>query len=148
MSVTYDRPRKVARRAWLLSWSSDLGGTPAFYVYVNSVGPLVTYETSRVFYVTEGESLHVDVYDDSAQRPPKRWPGRFLLQWWMVDDSDHYRIEEYVSGEWVLRVFYREQKVLGVVNPALDPVPVAITPRTALFGVMVLLLRSPGWDVR
>ena len=85
-----------------------------------------------------GDLLLVERLQDVS----KPWASEFVLE------GDRVVVDLSGTGEWVLRVFYREQKVLGVVNPALDPVPVAITPRTALFGVMVLLLRSPGWDVR
>jgi len=111
MSVTIDSVRRVDLRSWIIVWSSDLGGTPTFYVYQDGVLVNTTVDTEMVFMAELGECPLVEILDDADAVPMTAYPGRLTLAWYATaapTGTDHYKIEEYVDAAWVIRANVRE----------------------------------------
>lgn len=85
---------------WRLSWSSDLGGTPTFSIYIDGVLFLQTTNTSHEFFIAPGQNLQIEILDDSSA-PAESYPDRVKLAWEPVDNAAKYRIEEFIDTEWV-----------------------------------------------
>lgn len=100
MAVTITVTR-IGRQSWRLDWSSDLGGTPVFYVYVDGILAETTTRTWRQFDVAAGEQLNVEVLDDSGTAPQPGYPGRPIVGWQPVSGAASYRVDRYEGGEWV-----------------------------------------------
>lgn len=86
---------------WYWAFSSDLPGTPAFYLYVDE--QLVEH-TTRPFYqltLARGEQVQFEVLDDAAAVPEPAYPSRAVLAWYGVDGVASYAIDEYVDAAWV-----------------------------------------------
>ena len=130
MSVTINQPQQIGFRSWLVSWSSDRDN-PVFYIYQDGKVIDVTTMTQKVFSVDEGESLNIEIIDGRADAVNLRcdddpdlhcdddpylrcdgsyalfkittYPGRLTLHWYASTDTLYYKIEEYVSAEWIER---------------------------------------------
>jgi hypothetical protein len=88
--------------ARLAEWSSDLGGTPTFYVYINAVLVETTTRTFLYFDVGPGEQVQVEVLD-AVGTPARAFPGRILASWNAVADAAKYKVEENVATVWTRR---------------------------------------------
>lgn len=102
MAATIDSVVQAGPRSWQVAWSSTLSDA-TFYLYLDGTLADVTQATSRVFYVGEGESLTLEVFDDSTTEPTAPGGGRVYLAWYAVADAERYVIEEYTGGAWVER---------------------------------------------
>lgn len=100
MSVTITSITRIGRRAWRVVYASTLSA-PTFYIYVNAELVGVTTETAYQFQAAPGESVILDVFDSSTDTPEDVYPGRLAIAWYAVVATDYYRIDEYLSGEWV-----------------------------------------------
>jgi len=106
MPVTQAQPVKVAARTWRLSWSSDLGGTPTYYVYEASELIAITTDAQYVAYnASELQPPVIEVYDDADTVPAMmQRPGRLRLQWYGdAGDALYYRVEELIGSTWTTR---------------------------------------------
>lgn len=108
MSVTISSAVRVDSRTWRLAWSSDLED-PVFYVWRDGRLVASTPDTSMLFTAAVGESLLVEVLDDSTASPLAAWPSRARLEWRGAAGAERYRVEEYVSGEWTARDYVRDR---------------------------------------
>jgi hypothetical protein len=75
--------------------TSDLGGTPTFYWYLN--GNLTQSTTSAIyeFEVATGETIRLEVLDSAVTEPQEAFPGRWRLQWDAQTGATSYRIDEW-----------------------------------------------------
>lgn len=112
--VTIQAPIRTGRRTWLLKFSSDLGGTPIFYIYVDGTLVAETKHTEYEVSVNINESYVVEILDTTAQ-PMQIFPGKQRLNWFgFTEDVDYYRIDEYVDAAWVERK--RKKENGGYIN--------------------------------
>lgn len=103
MTVSIDAPRRIDRNTVRITFSSDLGGTPTFFIYVD--GKLVSEQqhTDYIVYLSAGHSPHIMILDALDAEHIERFPGRIMAQWSDTAATDHYRLEEFISAAWVLR---------------------------------------------
>jgi len=102
MAVTYGDYHWVTATSVLVAWSSNLS-EPTFYVYRDGELVTTTQQTSMLFTVATGDKLVLEVLDDADALPSTAFPGRLTLQWAATAATDHYRVEEYVGGQWTER---------------------------------------------
>lgn len=100
MTVTINDPTNFLGRI-SLSWSSDLGGTPTFYVYVDGALAVSTTDTTYTFHGAAGESYLIEIFDSALDAPDPIPSGRATLSWYPVAGADEYRITRLDSGTWV-----------------------------------------------
>jgi hypothetical protein len=87
----------------LWTYSSDLGGTPEYYLYVDGILVERTTRPWKQITLTPGEQVQFEVLDDGATLPQAAHPGRLTLAWYADPDApaERYRLDEYTDGEWV-----------------------------------------------
>lgn len=104
MTVTLTEPEWVTDDTVELSWSSDLGGTPTFYLWQWGDLVIITTDTGRQFTIAAGEDLILDVFDSASGEPDAYVSnGRATLCWWPVSGAAQYRVDEYVASVWTER---------------------------------------------
>ena len=103
MTVTIDRqiPAGVGAERW--EWSSDLGGTPTFYIYQDGSLIRTTQSTAQVFRAAAGETLSIEILDSASETPETAFPGRLTLSWEASTAVNYYLVEEFVASAWVER---------------------------------------------
>lgn len=99
MAVTITKSRR-GPGYWALTWSSDLGGTPTFYVYVDGLLAFTTIETSHTFQVAANEHIQIEILDD-ASAPQPAFPANLYMQWLPVSGAAKYRIDQWNGSAWV-----------------------------------------------
>lgn len=102
MAVTYESTRTTGFTSVLLTYSSDLGGTPLFYLYQNGVLVSITTATQWTFTVEAGVQIQIEVFDADTT-PSAVYPGRMTLTWDEAAATSHYVIEEFVDAAWTER---------------------------------------------
>ncbi|MHC4123925.1 MAG: hypothetical protein ACYSSI_10155 [Planctomycetota bacterium] len=100
--VTMQPPIRTGDRSVLLKYSSDLP-TPTFYIYVDGVLVAETAQTEYTIVVSLNENVIVEILDDADAQPMQIFPGKLRVGWFFVEDTDYYRVEEYISSQWVER---------------------------------------------
>ena len=111
MTVTIDQNniKVIDPYTWELTWSSDLGGSPTFYVYVDGTLSFPTQETTGRFTADYGVYPVVEVLDDSTAAPSTAFPARVFLSWNTVAGTDYYLIEEDIATVWTERARIRDE---------------------------------------
>jgi len=104
MAVTIEKPIRIGPRAALLKYSSDLGGAPTFYIYVDGILVAQTTATEFTLAVNPDETYVVEILDDADAEPMQRFPGKARLGWFFVEGVDYYRVDEYIGDAWVERI--------------------------------------------
>lgn len=102
MAVTITSRTRYDANTWRIDWSSDLGGTPTFYIYRNGILVEQTTRTWAQIYVEGGASIDIEVLDTTAA-PQAGYPDRAELIWEHVTDALKYKVEEYVDSIWTER---------------------------------------------
>lgn len=104
MTVTMEKRVWEDEANFIDSWSSDLGGTPTFFVYLDGELVNTTESTSMRFYAAPGtesgepgEQPMIQVLD-AAGEPTYAAPGRFWLSWYPDADAEYYLVEEAPKG--------------------------------------------------
>lgn len=103
LMVTIERNTQLGATSFRLEFSSDLGGTPTFYMYRD--GQLIE-ASNRTWVQVElqpNETVQFDILDDVDALPAQAWPSRALLTWYAVDGAAKYRVQEYVGATWTQR---------------------------------------------
>ena len=98
MTVTVNTPLRIDGQTWQLSWSSNLSD-PVYRIFQDGLLVNTTQAETQIFSLSPGETLKVEILDDASE-PAQGFPGRFLMTWYGGSDTDHYRIDEYISGAW------------------------------------------------
>lgn len=98
--ITLLTKQQLGPQMWELTWASDLGGTPTFYVYRDGILALSTTRTSHRFQVFEGEILQIEVLDDANTLPATVYPRNVLLQWEPVANSAKYLVQQWDGAAW------------------------------------------------
>lgn len=101
MTVTLYDPEQIGRWSIRLRWSSDQDD-PTFYIYRDGTLVATTKATEWTFTLESGDIPVIEVLDDADATPATVYPSRFTLSWYAVTDTDYYRIDEYVGGEWLV----------------------------------------------
>lgn len=102
MATTVTQTR-LSAGAVKVTASSDLGGTPTLYWYRD--GRLLSaspFPLDRVFSLFAGESAQIEVLDDTSA-PADAFGGQVMLQWYAVSGATTYKVQEWVTDEWVDR---------------------------------------------
>jgi hypothetical protein len=107
MAVTIDSRVQISETVFDINYSSDLGGTPTFFIYQDGEFVTNTTETVWTFTTQPNVSLIVDILD-SATLPLATLSGRVTIAWDGDTDAKHYRIEELVLSTWTLRQIVAE----------------------------------------
>jgi len=102
MAVTLTISRTSPTTVRLLM-SSDLGGTPTFYVWRDGVLVASTQATAWDAAVPVGASPCFDVFDDADSEPDFILPRTVTVQWAANPSADHYLVKQYVGGSWLTR---------------------------------------------
>jgi len=100
--VTIISQVRTGDKSTLITYSSSLGD-PVFYIYVDGNLAAQTTQPEYTIAVNPGETVVVEILDDAATQPMQIFPGKVRLGWFFVEDTDYYRIDEYIEDEWVER---------------------------------------------
>ena len=100
--VTIISQVRTGDKSTLITYSRNLG-SPTFYIYVDGVLVAQTTQTEYTIAVNPGETVVVEILDDAAAQAMQIFPGKARLGWFFVEDTDYYRIDEYIEGEWTER---------------------------------------------
>jgi len=100
--ITLEPPIRTGTRSCLLRYSSDLD-EPVFYIYLDGVLVAETSQAEYAIAVNPGESYVIEILDDPDAQPMQVFPGKVRLNWFYVEDTEYYRIDEYVDSAWVER---------------------------------------------
>ena len=122
MAVTPNIPKQITLFSWGFSWSSDLED-PTYYIYVNGKLYLTT-ENTRFIYTQTSGMLFVEVFDNATDRPSDVITGKVEIYFKGVPDTQYYRIDKCVAGEWVeqARVMDLDQGYFKWLSDFLDDV--------------------------
>ena len=99
MSVTMNAPEQIDARSWRLSWT----GSGTFYIYRDGTLFVTTTQAELLVMIEPGDRHVFEVLDSATARAATAFPPRLTLDWWAVDDADHYLVEELVAGTWTQR---------------------------------------------
>jgi len=84
--------------------SSDLGGTPTFYIWRDGVLVASTTAAAWDTAVPRGHVPVFDVFDDADSEPDFLLPRTVTVQWQGGGSAvDHNRVERYVDAAWPLQ---------------------------------------------
>ena len=100
--VTITNQVRTGANSTLITYSSSLS-SPTFYIYVDGVLTAQTTQTEYTIAVNPGETIVVEILDDAAAQAMQIFPGKARLGWFFVEDTNYYRIDEYIEDEWVER---------------------------------------------
>lgn len=108
MAVTIVSVVAISETVFDVNFSSDLGGTPTFYIYQNGV--FITQTTATVWRFTAQSrvSLIVDILD-TADLPGSALTGYATIAWPGDSTASHYRVEKLVSSAWTLQQRVQEE---------------------------------------
>lgn len=100
MAVTLTE-NQIGPTTFQYTWTSDLGGTPTFYVYIDGI---LAFSTTNTFYtltLEPGEGVQFEVLDSATTEPQPAYPGRMTFAWYAPAETVlRYRVEEYVDAVW------------------------------------------------
>lgn len=102
MAVTLYPPQQTSPTQFTFTFSSDLTD-PTFYIYINGEFVSDTKDTEWVVTASPNTQFQFDVLDVSTDTPEEFFPSTFTLRWDGTPDSTTYRVEQYVSDEWVAK---------------------------------------------
>ena len=102
--VTIESLERTGKTSWLLKFSSDQQD-PIFYIYLDGVLVAQTSQTQYELVVNPDEYYVIEVLDDANAQPMQIFPGKTRLSWFGsdIDNTKYYRIDEYISSQWVER---------------------------------------------
>jgi len=103
MAVTISNSVQIGAWTWRITWTSDLGGTPTYYIYRDGKLVETTVVASYDLFLDSGESVLLEILDSSTALPGTAFPGRLTLRWFDVAGVDRYRVQEYVDSSWTTR---------------------------------------------
>lgn len=93
---------QITRDLWMVKWVASVAGP--FYVWRNGELLGQTYGTQWRFGAEEdNEASVIDVFADPDERPATVRSSRMELAWASVDETDHYRVEQFIDDDWVLQ---------------------------------------------
>jgi hypothetical protein len=101
MAVTIDSETQVATNAWEYVYSSDLGGTPTFYIYLNGSLIEVTTRTTKRIQIEADREFQLEILDNANTAPQTAYPDYAIITWEPVDNAIKYRIDQWVASAWV-----------------------------------------------
>lgn len=101
--VTIESLVRIGKYCWQITYSSDLPGTPTFYIYVDSVLATQTKQTTWNIALNLDESSVVEVLDNANEQPLQIFPGKARLMWFFVEDVNYYRVDEQINSVWTER---------------------------------------------
>lgn len=107
MAVTIVSSVAISETVFDVTYSSDLGGTPTFWIYQDGVFVTQTTETVWRFTTQPGVTLNIEILDTSAS-PGTVLSGIATITWPGDSTAKHYRVDELVSGTWTLRQIVQE----------------------------------------
>ena len=100
MTVTINKPIRSGQNKWTLKYSSD-ELDPVFYIYINGLLVAQTNQTDYDVPANVGENIIVEIFDDANAIPTEVFAGKIRLGWFSVEDTEYYRIDEYIDDAWV-----------------------------------------------
>lgn len=81
----------------------ESAGPPWSTLYWHVDGRLVstgTFPRSRVFSLAAGQSLQVEVIDDTSA-PEDAYSGQIWFEWYSVPNAVQYKVQEWDGAEWI-----------------------------------------------
>lgn len=93
---------QISEGVYSLSWTST-GTDKTYYLYVDGALYFQTKQTTATLIVDSGESIVVQLFDDSTDVPDYAMSGKATIGWADSDGAVSYLVYEYVSGAWVER---------------------------------------------
>ncbi len=101
--VTIEKPIRIGPRTVKLKYSSSLED-PTFYIYLDGALIAETTATEYILAVDPDQHYVVEVLDDANADPIQIFPGKARLGWFFVENTQYYRIDEYIVDAWVERM--------------------------------------------
>ena len=83
------------------SWTSSLGGTPTFYIYIAGLLVETTTGTTYNHFGDPSDVVHIEVFDVAPPHTPVVIPsGNERLCWYEQSSVAEWKIEEKIAGTW------------------------------------------------
>lgn len=105
MAVTINPPTQLDHTTFLVTFSSDLGGTPTFYLWQDGILIAEQTATEYTFHADAGEGLQIHIFDSATDAPDDVFPARVTIGWDSVPNAVYYDVQEKVSSVWTTRQF-------------------------------------------
>lgn len=102
MAVTIESITQVGKQSFKLVYSSDLGGTPTFYIYLDGILVALTIRTNHIISISPDEQVMIEILD-TTDAPSQVFPGKIRLCWFAVDSANYYHVDEYIDSVWTER---------------------------------------------
>ena len=80
--------------SYTIKYESNLE-TPTFYIWVNGEFLTTTFNTEYTFSVSYGQEIHIEIFDNSDDRPEMYYASNIHIQWEHVDRAKKYIIKKY-----------------------------------------------------
>lgn len=111
-----------------------------YYWWVDGVYLSSTVIGERTIEVSPGQSLSVAIFDSSTDTPDAGYPSTMVLEFDAVTGADRYKIDEWVTDEFVTRAYMKETNLghYRFQTPVLTDGVEAIWRVTALSGADIL----------
>lgn len=103
MAVSQPVLTQLGPTRFRLDYTSDLGGTPTFYIYLMAELIATTTATFYEFTVPAGNQVQIEVFDDVGDVPEEAFDSSALLRWGGVSGAAQYRVKQYESAAWVVK---------------------------------------------
>lgn len=100
--VTIDDYIQTGPTQFEFIYSSDLDD-PTFYIYVDGAFVTETKETTWTVTAPLNSQFQFDVLDVETDTPEEHFPSKFTLRWDGTPDSTSYRVDQYVTDQWVAK---------------------------------------------
>jgi len=102
MAITAFTATRLGPTTWRMDATSS-ETTPTYYWYVGGVLVETSSRPWKIVDLAAGESLWVEVFDDSSSTPVPGNAGRLIIDWGPVSGASVYRVYEYYDSAWTLR---------------------------------------------
>ena len=122
MAVTITNRVQLSPATWIITYESDLGGTPTFYVWVNGAFVDETEETTVTVNVSPGRYTQIDIFDDSGDSPGNVFPDSITLQWLSRGGVVEWKVYEIdiTAAETLIRTMVDNGGVMKLEYPVND----------------------------
>jgi hypothetical protein len=95
MAVTITDTTQKSDTLWLFTFSSDLGGTPTFYIYIDGVLNETTTATTKLVQIQYDREFQIEILDDVNAVPAEAYPDFARISWEPVANAAKYRIDQW-----------------------------------------------------
>jgi hypothetical protein len=105
--VTIEKIIVTGQYSTLIKYSSTIENA-TFYIYLDGRLIATSLQKEISIGVNLDESYVVEILDDINEIPMQVFPGKARLFWFSSEDTDYYKVDEYITDAWVTRAQIRD----------------------------------------